>query len=298
LKIKRSALLSVIAILLITNIVTLVLWGKGNKSLSGMDAASETVATVGDEVVSREDWLHRLEKKYGEQELKALVNQKVMEKVAKDNGIEISKEQIDQEYELIQSVYNTYDQKMVLDEDAVRKQLKAELMLEEYLTKDVKVKEEDMLSYYEENEKLYQIPTMYKLAQITVLTKEDGDQVITELENGSSFKVLAMEHSVDKQSSALGGEIGYIPVNSGYLSKEAIKELESLDNGEWTNPVAVDDHYVIYRLEEKTKEKHYSFDEVKRQIRRQIALEQLETPVQPEDFWEEVGVEWFYGKKQ
>jgi foldase protein PrsA len=298
LKIKRSALLSVIAILLITNIVTLVLWEKGNKSLSGMDAASETVATVGDEVVSREDWLHRLEKKYGEQELKALVNQKVMEKVAKDNGIEISKEQIDQEYELIQSVYNTYDQKMVLDEDAVRKQLKAELMLEEYLTKDVKVKEEDMLSYYEENEKLYQIPTMYKLAQITVLTKEDGDQVITELENGSSFKVLAMEHSVDKQSSALGGEIGYIPVNSGYLSKEAIKELESLDNGEWTNPVAVDDHYVIYRLEEKTKEKHYSFDEVKRQIRRQIALEQLETPVQPEDFWEEVGVEWFYGKKQ
>ena len=55
---------------------------------------------------------------------------------------------------------------------------------------------------------------------------------------------------------------------------------------------------MIYYVDGILKERDFSFKEVKSQIRRQIALEQVETPLKPESFWDEVNVEWFYGKQE
>jgi len=41
----------------------------------------------------------------------------------------------------------------------------------------------------------------------------------------------------------------------------------------------------------------FSFEDVKDQIRRQIALEQMEGSVTVDPLWEEMGVTWFYGEE-
>lgn len=299
-KLKPYPLLIAAALLLVTNIVTLFLWLKpdASSSMGGMKAGNEVVATVGGDSVTREDWLYSLEQKYGEQELKQLINQKVIEKIAKKYNISVSDEEVNQEYALIRSVYNSFDEEYTEDEETVKNQIKTDLLLEELLTKDVEVSEDEMKSFYEQNEEMYSIPKMYNLKQIKVGDQSEAEQVIKELENGSSFDVLAMERSIDEQSAHLGGEIGYIPANGELLSPEAVEEIDSLKEGKWSQPVKSGSDYVVYLLEGIMKERHYSYDDVKSQIRRQLAIEQVETPLLPEAFWDEADVEWFYGTEQ
>jgi foldase protein PrsA len=299
-KIKPLPLLIAAALLIVTNIVTLFLWLKpeASSSVGGIKAGSEIVATVGDDSVTREEWLYSLEQKYGEQELKQLINQKVIGKVAKKYGISVSEKEVNQEYDLIRSVYNSFDEEYTEDEETVKAQIKSDLLLEELLTKDVEVAEKEMKNFYKQNEEMYSIPKMYNLKQIKVSDESQAGQVIKELENGSSFDVLAMERSTDVQSAHLGGEIGYIPAAGELLSPDAVKELDSLKEGEWSQPVKSGSDYVIYLLEDIMKERNYSYDEVKSQIHRHLAIEQVETPLLPEAFWEEAKVEWFYGTEQ
>jgi foldase protein PrsA len=299
-KFKPYPLLIAAVLLLVTNIVTLFLWLKpdASPSMGGIKAGNEVVATVGGDSVTREDWLYSLEQKYGEQELKQMINQKVIEKVAKKYDISVSDKEINQEYDLIRSVYNSFDEEYTEDEETVKAQIKTDLLLEELLTRDVEISEEEMKSFYEQNEEMYSIPEMYNLKQIKVSDKAQAGQVVKELEDGSNFDVLAMERSIDVQSAHLGGEIGYIPADGELLSPEAVKELDSLKVGQWSQPVKSGSDYVIYLLEDIMKERNYSYDDVKSQIRRQLAIEQVETPLLPESFWDEAGVEWFYGTEQ
>ncbi|MCA1057282.1 peptidyl-prolyl cis-trans isomerase [Rossellomorea aquimaris] len=300
LKLKPTPLLIAIALLLVTNIVTLVLWLKpeASPSMGGMKAGSEVVATVGDDSISREEWLYSLEQKYGEQELKQMVNHKVIEKIAKKYNITVSEKEVNKEYELIRSAYHTFDEEYTEDEETVKAQIRTDLLLEELLTKDVEVPEADMKKFYEQNEEMYQIPKMFGLKQIVVSDRSEADQVIKELEGGSSFDVLAMERSIDAQSAHLGGDIGYIPEESELLTGDAVSELGSLSKGEWSRPVKSGSGYTVYLLEGSIDEKHFSYEDVKSQIRRQLAIEQVETPLIPESFWDEAGVEWFYGVEQ
>ncbi|MEL3973725.1 peptidyl-prolyl cis-trans isomerase [Rossellomorea oryzaecorticis] len=299
-KFKPYPLLIAAVLLLVTNIVTLFLWLKPDASPSagGVKAGNEVVATVGGDSVTREEWLYSLEQKYGEQELKQMINQKVIEKVAKKYDISVSDKEVNQEYDLIRSVYNSFDEEYTEDEETVKAQIETDLLLEELLTKDVEISEEEMKSFYEQNEEMYSIPKMYNLKQIKVSDKAQAGQVVKELEDGSNFDVLAMERSTDVQSAHLGGEIGYIPADGELLSPEAVKELDSLKEGQWSQPVKSGSDYVIYLLEDIMKERNYSYDDVKSQIRRQLAIEQVETPLLPESFWDEAGVEWFYGTEQ
>jgi foldase protein PrsA len=59
----------------------------------------------------------------------------------------------------------------------------------------------------------------------------------------------------------------------------------------------VEQGYAIVKLEGKIEEQKYSFKDVKQQIRREIALEQMKTSASTATFWEETKVEWFYGNK-
>ncbi|WP_179884953.1 peptidyl-prolyl cis-trans isomerase [Bacillus sp. AFS015802] len=292
-RIKRSVLMGIIGLLLVTNLITLV-WNWS----SGKIGTPEVVASVGGESVTREDWLYALEQQHGKEELRALVNQKVIDHLAKKYDISVSDKEVEQEYYLIQSVYDAYDEENLEDEETLKKQIKSELLLEELITKDVQVPEKELKKFYTKNEDQYSISKMYRLKQLKVAGRTEAEQVLEELDAGSNFEALAMERSTDEQSAHLGGDLGYVPLDGDILSSTAKSEIEPLSPGEWTAPIQQDSGYVIYYLDDILKERHFSFKDVKSQIRRQIALEQVETPLKPESFWDEVNVEWFYGKQE
>ncbi|WP_226677525.1 peptidyl-prolyl cis-trans isomerase [Rossellomorea aquimaris] len=292
-RIKRSILMGIIGVLLVTNLITLV-WNWS----SGKVGTPEVVASVGGESVTREDWLYSLEQQHGKEELRALINQKVIEQLAEKYDIDVSNKEVEQEYYLIQSVYNAYDEENFEDEETLKKQIRSELLLEELITKDVQIPEKELEKFYTQNEDQYSIPKMYKLKQLKVADRTEAEQVIEELDAGSNFEALAIERSIDEQSAHLGGDIGYVPLDGDILSDEAKGEVEPLSQGEWTSPIQQEEGYVIYYVDDILKERHFAYKDVKSQIRRQIALEQVETPLKPESFWDEMKVDWFYGKHE
>jgi len=253
------------------------------------------VATIAGEEITRQEWLSELETRYGEETLRDMINAKVIETLAKEYKIKIPKKTLEQEITMFKQLYGT--QGYQLSNQELEKQVKLSLLLEEILTKDVVVSKQEMESYYHENRDFYEFPSSYHLSQIIVSTLEEAEKTITELEDGSNFAALAMERSIDEFSANRGGDIGVIREDDEVIGPltDTAKEM---DPGTWSDPIQVNDGYAVIYLHEKIAAKTYTFEEVKDQIRRQLALEQTDVPVSAQTFWSEAEVEWFYGNER
>ena len=255
----------------------------------------EIVATIDNKDISRQDWLDEMEERYGESILREMIDQKVIEQMAKKHRISVSKQDINRELTLLKTTSFLSEQDG--DEELLKRQIKNSLLLEEILTKDAVVSEKKMKQYYQQNKSLFNLPTTYHLSQIIVKTKAEAQQTIKELKQGSSFSVLAMERSIDEFSANQGGDIGYVSKEDEKVSNDILIEVNKLKVGNWSQPLKTADGYAIYFLHEQIPAKEYSFKDVKSQIRRQIAIEEMDAPVTVNAFWEEAKVEWFYGNK-
>jgi foldase protein PrsA len=290
---KNNQLWMIIAGLFLLNCLTVAFFLSQPKTLG----SEEAVALIGEESVSRQEWLNEMEARYGQIVLKDLIDQKVIEQLADKYKIQISDQAIEHELRLIQTMYGTTEQMKGSDEEKWKEQIRNSLLLEEILTKDVIVTEEEMKDYYNNNKNLFDVPTSYRLSHIIVKTKKEAQNAVKELEQGSSFSVLAMERSIEEFSANQGGDIGYISEEDDRYPPEYMNLAKKLNKGEWSKPIEVKNGYAIVLLQQKLDGKKYTFDQVKGQIRRQIALEQMDTPVSATAFWNELEVEWFYDKK-
>lgn len=261
--------------------------------LAGGSGNRETVATIGSKEITRQEWLDEMEARYGESILRDMIDQKVIEQMAKKYRISVNEQDVEREWTLLKTTSYLTNQEG--NEEQLKQHIRNSLLLEEILTKDAVVAEDELKKFYEQNKSLFNIPTSYHLSQIIVKTKADAQQTIKELKQGSSFSVLAMERSNDEFSANQGGDIGYVSKEDEKISN--LKEVDELKAGDLSSPLKIDDGYVIYLLHERIPAKKYSYKDVKGQVRRQMALEQMDVPVTANAFWEEANVEWFYGDK-
>ncbi|WP_210367828.1 peptidyl-prolyl cis-trans isomerase [Bacillus sp. REN3] len=288
----KKQLWLVIAGLAILNVITLTLL---LVKPSFLDGNKEAVATIGKEAISRQEWLNELEERYGEETLRDMIDQKVVKQMANEYDLKISDKAIERELTIYKAMYSSAgdDPK---SEEKWKEQIKVSLLLEELLTKDVKVPEKEMRGFYEQNKSMFEILPSYHLSQIIVDSKKEADSAIQELKDGSSFSALAMERSIDEFSANKGGDIGFINEEDEQVAPQVIKAAKELKPKEWAGPVKLEAGYAIVYLHEKLEGKKYSFKDVKNQIRRQIALEQMDVPVSARAFWKEADVSWFYGE--
>jgi len=298
-----KVLWTLIVSLVLLNCITIVYFmGDGKAAIATsteVNARQETeemVAQINGETISRQAWLSELEKRYGKQTLEDMIDEKVIKQMAEKYGIEISGDIIEREMTMIKTMYNPSDHGEI-DEDLWREQIETSLLLEELVTKDVVISDEEMKRFYNENKDLYDIPKTYHLSHIVVKSEEEANQVRTELENGSSFAALAMEKSLDEFSANQGGDLGFIPIESDFVPEEYLDIANGLEINEWSTPIQIDDGYAIIMLHEMIDGVTYEFEQVKNQIKRQIAIEQVRGSLSVQPFWEEAGVTWFYGKE-
>ncbi|MCA1032816.1 peptidyl-prolyl cis-trans isomerase [Bacillus timonensis] len=266
-----------------------------NDSKTSID--SEVVATIGDSQISRQEWLSEMEARYGKQTLEDLVDQEVIKQMAKKYDINVSPKVIDREVLLLKTMYSSIEHETIEDENRWREQIEFSIILEELITKDVNIPESELMNYYKENQDLYSISENYHLSHIVVKTVEEANQIRTELKSGSSFLALAMESSIDEFTSNHGGELGFVSKDSIYIPSQYFEVADQLKPNQWSEPIKVEDGYAIILLHEKVEEIHFSFDEVKSQIRRQIAIEQMKGSVSVDSLWKEAKVKWFYGNE-
>jgi foldase protein PrsA len=293
-KLKTKPVLFVLGLLLLGNLLWLIAWLIPNDQTGG----NEVVASVGKEKISREDWMVAMEEQYGKETLLELVNAQVMDTAAKKYEINVTDKEIDLELSLIRSAQDsTGSQGVSLNSDMQRQKMRAQLILDKVLTKDVVIEDEQIRTFYNENQSLYNIPTTYQVSLIVLQEIADAQEAVNELENGSSFDVLARERSVDTSSASLGGDIGFISEGQENVDPSVVEAASKLEVDQWSSPVSLsDDRYGVVYLQDIVKGQEFSYEDVKDHIKRELALEQLPQSVSPEAFWNEFDTEWFYGE--
>jgi foldase protein PrsA len=299
-KLSSKTLWSIIFCLVIINCLTVgFLFSKerGVVPISGNSELDETIATIGDTTITREQWMAELESRFGKDTLKELVNIEVVEELAKKYNITVSDDVIDRELAVYKSMYNPLDEEQTGNEENWKQQIRYSILLEELLTRDVSIPEKDIKAFYKNNKDLYNIAESYHLSHIIVKTEEEAKKLLEELDGGSSFEALALEKSIDEFTANSGGDIGFVSKDNEYVPNTYIEAAKQMSTGEWSKPIQVDTGYAVIFLHEKLDGQTYSYEEVKDQIRRQIALEQMEGSVTVEPLWDEIGVTWFYGNE-
>ncbi|MFB3171228.1 peptidyl-prolyl cis-trans isomerase [Neobacillus sp. 179-C4.2 HS] len=293
---RRKQLWIVIAGLILLNCLTLIFFLAKVKEVSGTAFSEEVVASVGKSDITRQQWLNELEARYGKDVLKDMIDQKVIKEMADKYHIEVSEKDVEREYRILQTTYSSPSENKKTSERKWKEHIRNSLLQEEILTRDVKVSKKEMQAYFEKNKELFSIPDTYHVSHIIVKSSNEAENAIKELEQGSSFSVLAMERSIEEFSANVGGDIGFLIEGEERYPSEYIQVAKKLKEGAWSDPIQVEQGFAIVKLEEKIKGKTYNYDEVKQQIRREIALEQMKTSASATTFWEEAKVEWFYGK--
>ncbi len=290
-RLKTKPLLVLIGILFVCNLLWFIAWLIPDKSKPVKD---EEVASVDGEPIMREEWMTAMEKAVGRETLLRLVNEKVMETAAKKHDIDVSDKEIDLELALIHSVDN--QSYVGLDAENERQKIRSMLILEKVLTKDVVVDDQAIQKNYDQNASLYNIATAYRTAMIVVSSKEEAEQALLELKEGSNFNVLAKERSIDPASANLDGDLGYINDKTENIDKSIAQAASKLKEEETSDVIALDDGtFAVIRVSHIMKGRSFTFAEVKDHIRRELALEQLPESITPEAFWKEFDAQWFYG---
>ncbi|WP_261134742.1 peptidyl-prolyl cis-trans isomerase [Bacillus sp. Marseille-Q3570] len=306
---NRKILIGVIVLLLLTNIGSIIYFAKASSNASGEQSGnllmnlSGSVAQIGNESISESEWVELLKKRYGKDVLKQMIDKKVVAQLAKKYDIAVSDEELKREIELYQRMVGAgadaheHPDIQVMDGKQLKEEIEHAILLEELITKDVVIKEEELRKYYNENEQLYDLKPLFQISQIVVKTEEEANQVLDELESGSSFSTLARERSIDEFSAPSGGAMGWVDTSSNYVESAYFNVIPELDKDEWSDPIQTDDGYGIVMLHDKKPGNKYEFEEVKGQIRRQLALQQMDTTFNPEQLWKELDVKWEYGSE-
>lgn len=107
--------------------------------------------------------------------------------------------------------------------------------------------------------------------------EEEADSLLDALEKGQDFEEAARSQSTDSFSRDAGGRLGWIEQNDPFQSEEILQLAAGLDVGNIAGPVQVEEEgYVIIRLNDKEERQVQSAEEVREEIRMELALSQAD----------------------
>ncbi|MCY9109453.1 peptidyl-prolyl cis-trans isomerase [Bacillus atrophaeus] len=293
---SRTIWTIIVGVLLVSCIVVAY---KLTKSQAAATQSQESIATIGDKSVTREDWLKKMEDEYGKATLEDMINVRVVEQLAKKNKLKVSDSDIEREFLLIKAVNNSFYEDEHTTEKEWKDQIRYNILLEELLTKDIDISEKEMKSFYTKNKELYQFDDSYRIRHIVVKDQEEANRVLKDLKGGSSFEAVAAERSTDRYTSPYGGDLGFVTEAQDSIPAAYITEARMLKENEWSaEPIKVSKGYAIIQLKEKLNARTFTYDEVKDQIKRQIAMDQLGDKATVKTLWKEADVSWFYDDEE
>jgi peptidyl-prolyl cis-trans isomerase C len=135
----------------------------------------------------------------------------------------------------------------------------------------VKVSEDDMKNFYDENKEKFVRPMTVTASHILVDTEEKADEVYTAIQGGKDFAEAAQEFS-SCPSKERGGDLG--PFGKGQMVPEFEQAAFDMDLDIVSAPVKTQFGYHLIKVTDKTEEGTSPYDEVKAQIEQQLVIMQ------------------------
>ncbi len=207
-----------------------------------------------------------------EQVVEALINDRLVLEEAQKLGIEVARQEADEEIQAIKDYYEDeqgfqqlLDVQGLTEEQFVEK-VKQSLLESKYREKvleTVTVSEEDIRKYYDENPREFKNDTV-KASHILLDTREDAQEVLTRAKAGEDFGRLAEQYSVEPDAQTTKGNLGEF--GYGEMVELFEEAAFALDIGEISDIVETQFGYHIIKVFDKTVTDITPFEEVKDQI--------------------------------
>jgi foldase protein PrsA len=240
--------------------------GGGDSGDESADVPADAIAVVGDREIPKSEYdrlLAQAQATYEAREqdfpaagtpeyaqlrnalVRSLVEQAEFEIAAEELDISVSDEELSKRLDELKEQYFDGDDKAYqeelkkqgLTEEQVLKDLRTRMLSEkifEQVTADVKVSDEDVAAYYEQNKSQFEQPASREIRHILVKSKAKADDIHAQLEDGGDFAKLAKKFSQDTASAKEGGKF---VAQKGATVAPFDKAAFELKTGELSDPI-------------------------------------------------------------
>ena len=150
----------------------------------------------------------------------------------------------------------------------------------------VTVSDDEVKTYYKQNEKLVAGDRQSHLRQILVAVPDHGSdadiaakkrvalKVVELSRGGTSFAELAKQYSDDEGTKASGGDLGW--VGKGVLVDALDEAMAAMEPNDIRGPIRTERGWVVLQLVERKSGDLRPYDEIKEQLRKQLYDQQVE----------------------
>ena len=298
---SKKLLLSIIVVLLITNVATMLFWKSDQSESPVVDEekidTKKPVATIDGEKVSYEDWMKSLQDNFGKKELKNIIDHQIVDKLSEERNITINDKVIERDIALLTTMQGpTSKENLQKLEQKWRSDILYRYQLEALLVDGIEVSEEEVQTYFTKYNKQYHFDESVQFSHILVSTMDTAEKVYSELEDGASFSLLAKEYSIDEDTRESGGYLGFNSVNTEFLPSNYFEIAEELDEYSYSKPFVTSNGVAILYLHKSLPDITFSYEELQPFISNELALQSTNQKLVADPLWEKLDINWVYGE--
>ena len=229
--------------------------------------------------------------------LEAMIDSKLVQQQANELKLSVTPEEVDRAVEQVKTQNKLDDAtfRSALEQqgftmEGYRKTLKKQILelkvVNTAVRSRVTVSDDEVKTYYKQNEKLVAGDRQSHLRQILVAVPDkasDADvatkkrvaaKVVELARGGTSFTELAKQYSDDDGTKASGGDLGW--VGKGVLVDALDEAMASMEPNDVRGPIRTDRGWVVLQLVERKSGDIKPYEEIKEQLRKQLYDQQVE----------------------
>jgi EpsD family peptidyl-prolyl cis-trans isomerase len=149
-----------------------------------------------------------------------------------------------------------------------------------------RITEGDIADFYESNPQLFRVPAKVRAKSVLVKTKQEAEEILKALKEGTSFGYLAQEKSLHLNASRRAGEIGWF--GRGERDPAVEKLAFSLEKGEISDVIKTEAGYEIIKLMDRKGGELRPLDEVGQGIKMTLTKQKFER--EKRNYYKKAGV--------
>lgn len=263
---RKKKLFPLLAVSLLVIILTVTTGCSKNSQ-----ATDETVATVGDEKITKDELYEVLVQSAGQQALTAMIDDKVVLLELKKEKVSVSDKEVDAELALYvknaggQEAFEAALKQNSMTEKEFKKNIIDYLSIRKIIEPRIEITDEDIKVYFEENKESFNEQEQVTASHILVEDETTANKVAKKLADGEDFAALAKEFSTDTLSAENGGELGFFP--RGKMVAEFEEVAFSMKVDTISDPVKTEHGYHIIHVTDKKAAKNAVFNDHKEEIK-------------------------------
>ena len=242
-------------------------------------SSNEVVAEVEGNKISKDELYDALVSQYGATVLDTMITNKLVDLEADKEKVKITDTEIQTELNTMMESYGgkeAFEAQLAssgLKTADIKKDIRSYLETVKLLEPRIKITDDEMKQYFEENKDQYAQPEQVEASHILVKDEAQAKEVAKKLADGGDFTKLAKEYSTDTANASNGGKLGYF--GKGEMAPEFEQAAFSMKVNEISDPVKTDFGYHIIQVTGKKEAKAANFEDSKKDIKEALKNQKL-----------------------